>query len=76
MKKIVRGKEYDTETAQPIRRRTGGEYGDPAGFEECLYRTPEGLYFLYGRGGPASPYPQEKIRCLSRQRAEVWPQDG
>ena len=56
MKKIICKKEYDTETATLIKKVTYGYYGDPAGYEEILFQTPEGLYFLYTRGGEASPY--------------------
>ena len=55
MKKIICKKEYDTETATLIKKVTYGYYGDPAGYEEILFQTPEGLYFQYTRGGEASP---------------------
>ena len=48
-----------------MKKYTVGEFGDPAGYEESLYQTPGGLYFLYFRGGPQSPYAQEDIKCLS-----------
>ena len=51
MKKIICKREYDTETATLIEKRTFGTYGDPAGYEETLYRTPKGYYFLYVNGG-------------------------
>ena len=47
MKKIICKKEYDTETSTLIKKYTSGNLGDPAGYEECLYQTPAGLYFLY-----------------------------
>ena len=43
MKKIICKKEYDTETATLIMAYSFGEMGDPAGYEEDLYQTPEGL---------------------------------
>ena len=40
MKKVICKVEYDTDTATLIKKRTFGCFGDPAGYEECLYRTP------------------------------------
>lgn len=57
MQKTVRKKVYDTDTAALLGTVTSGLFGDPAGYEERLYQTPEGFYFLYGLGGDASPYP-------------------
>ena len=45
MVKIICKKEYNTETATLIKKNTYGNYGDPCGYEETLYQTPEGLYF-------------------------------
>ena len=56
MKKIICKKEYDTETATLIKAYSFGQLGDPAGYEEDLYQTPAGLYFLHVGGGEASPY--------------------
>lgn len=72
MQKIIRKKMYDTETATVIARATYGVFGDPAGYEEILYQAPEGHFFLYGVGGEESPYPQEKIACVSKDRAAAW----
>ena len=46
MKKIICKKEYDTETATLVKKFTSGALGDPAGYEEDLFQTPEGLYFV------------------------------
>ncbi len=72
MQKIICNKLYDTETATCLRKVTSGFWGDPAGYEETLYRTPEGYYFLYTNGGEASPYEKEGITRLSRARAEEF----
>ena len=53
MKKTFGKAVYDTETAEVVRKCTWGYYGDPAGYEEILFRTPGGAYFAYGRGGEA-----------------------
>ena len=72
MKKQICGKIYDTETATLIARRSFGSFGEEDGFEEILYKTPEGSYFLFGKGGKNSPYPEEKITRISLARAEAW----
>ncbi|MBQ9735410.1 MAG: hypothetical protein IJV96_01325 [Clostridia bacterium] len=72
MKRTICGKLYDTETATLIERRTFGTYGEAAGYEERLYRTPEGFYFLYALGGTSSPYPEEHLTRLSAKTAEAW----
>jgi hypothetical protein len=72
MKKIICKVEYDTETATLIRKKTFGEYGDPAGYEETLYQTEAGKYFLYGNGGEASVYPTETIKRMAVAKAEQW----
>ena len=72
MKKIICNKLYDTETAEVLKKVTEGCYGCPEGYEETLYRTPEGSYFLYVNGGENSPHPKEEIRRMSRAKAEEW----
>ena len=63
---------YDTETAAVVFKFTSGCFGDPAGYEEILFQTPEGKFFVYGNGGEASPYPQEKIARISKDKADAW----
>ena len=72
MKKIICKKEYDTETATLVKKHTYSYFGDPAGFEECLYQTPAGLYFLYVCGGAESPYPAEDILRLAKTKVNDW----
>lgn len=72
MQKIICKKLYDTDTAELIFKKTEGAFGDPAGYEESLYKTPEGSYFLYVNGGEASPHTEEKITRLSEKKAEEW----
>ena len=72
MKKIICKKEYDTETATLVKKYTVGYYGDPAGYEEILFQTPAGLYFVYTRGGEASPYPNEDIQRLAKAKVNEW----
>lgn len=63
---------YDTETATLIVKKTVGNYGDPAGYEETLYQTPGGLYFVYTNGGEQSPYPTEGIKRLKAEDAQKF----
>ena len=72
MKKIICKKEYDTETATLIKKYTVGTFGDPAGYEEVLFQTPEGLYFLYVDGGEQSPYPTEDIVRVAKTKVNAW----
>ena len=72
MKKVICKVEYDTENAKLIAKKTSGEFGDPAGYEECLYETNDGKLFLYGKGGGTSPYPAETIKRVSAAKAEEW----
>ncbi len=72
MKKIICKKEYDTENATLIKKYTCGFFGDPAGYEETLYQTPSGLYFLYVFGGETSPYPGEDILRLAKAKVDEW----
>ena len=72
MKKIICKKEYDTETATLIKAYSFGTIGDPAGYEEDLYQTPAGLYFLHDGGGETSPYPTEDILRLAKTKVNAW----
>lgn len=72
MKKVICKVEYDTDTAELVAKRVQGAFGDPAGYEECLYKTPDGKLFLYGVGGEASPYAAETIKRMSAKTAEAW----
>ena len=72
MKKIICKKEYYTETATLLKKYTCGELGDPAGYEEDLYQTEAGLYFLHVGGGETSPYPTEDILRLAKTKVKEW----
>ncbi len=72
MKKIICKKEYDTETATLIKTYSYGVLGDPKGYEEDLYQTPEGLYFLHVGGGAESIYPEEDIKRLAKTKKDEW----
>ncbi len=72
MKKIICKKEYDTATSTVVKKVTSGEFGDPAGYEETLYVTEGGSYFLYVNGGAESKYAKEDIKRMSAKAAEQW----
>ena len=72
MKKVICKKTYDPETDTLIKAYSFSQLGDPAGYEETLYQTPGGLYFLYFRGGPASAYAKEDIKCLAKGKVDAW----
>lgn len=72
MKKTICKKEYDTETATIIKKCVFSYFGDPAGYEEILFQTPGGLYFLYVDGGELSPYPGEDILRLAKTKVNDW----
>lgn len=72
MKKIICKVEYDTETATVLHKKTVGEFGDPAGYEETLMETPDGKFFVYGVGGAESPYAEASIARLGKAKVDSW----
>ncbi len=72
MLKIICGKTYDSDVATLIKRKAFGVFGDPLGYEETLYQTDSGAYFLYVNGGEESKYKKEDIKRMSKANAEKW----
>ena len=72
MKKVICKVEYDTAASTIVEKRTFGAFGDPTGYEETLYVTADGKYFLYVNGGEESPYTTENIKRMSAAKAEEW----
>ena len=72
MKKTICKIEFDTDTATLVKAYSYGELGDPAGYEEDLFQTPEGLYFVYGVGGETSKYPTEDIQRMAKTKVKDW----
>jgi hypothetical protein len=67
---------FDTTKAEDLGSRAYSYYGDPAGYEETLYKTKGGLYFLCGIGGTERPYADgEDIHPLTANEAEAWLND-
>lgn len=72
MKKVICKKTYDTETSTLIKKVTVSYFGDPAGYEESLYQTQDGLFFLYVNGGTDSKYPKEDIKRIGVDKKDAW----
>ena len=72
MKKTICKVDYDTEASELIEKKTVGELGDPTGYEECLFKTADGKFFLYVNGGAESKYTAEDIKRLSKAKADEW----
>lgn len=56
MKKVIKGKLYDTDKAAEVAEWSEGSPSDFRYIEETLYRKRTGEYFLYGYGGPMTRY--------------------
>ena len=72
MKKIICGTEYDTAASTVVKKVVNGFFGDPAGYEETLYVTAEGKYFLDTNGGEESKDTTEKMTRMSKKSADAW----
>ena len=57
MRKVIKGRTYNTETSKQIGSWDNGIYGsDFKSCQEDLYKNTKGAYFLVGEGGPLSKY--------------------
>ena len=72
MKKTIAKVEYDTEASELLGKVTSGSIGDPAGYEECLFKTADGKFFLYVNGGEASKYTKEDIKRMAKAKSDEW----
>lgn len=72
MQKIICKKVYDTNNAELVKKVTFGQFGDSNGYEESLFKTDGGLFFLYVNGGTNSKYPKEDIVRMSAEKAKAW----
>ena len=72
MQKIICKKLYDTDTSEIVKKVTFGNFGDADGYEETLYVTADGAYFLYENGGQDSIHPKENIKRMSKKAADEW----
>ena len=83
MKKIINGRQYDTDKARQLGVDGGGD-GFSAWSEE-LYQKRTGEYFIYGEGGPMTKYAKStgqnswsggsKIIPLSAENARKWAEE-
>lgn len=72
MKKVICKVEYDTENANLVAKYTNGTFGSSEGYEESLYETQDGKFFLYVNGGEDSIYPEENIKRMSAAKVKEW----
>ena len=72
MKKTICKVDYDTAASSIVKKVTFGQFGDANGYEETLYVTESGKYFLYVNGGSESIHPTEDIKRMSKANAEAW----
>ena len=83
MKRVIDGKRYDTDKAQCVAEYANTyDRGDFHWYEEGLYQTAAGSWFLACQGNAASPYaravaqnergPGEELRVLSEAEARAW----
>lgn len=70
MKKIINGRMYNTDTAKRL-CWASSDCGcrDFSYWKEELYQKRTGEFFLYGEGGPASPYSR---RCGQSEWSDGW----
>ncbi|MDE7379568.1 MAG: hypothetical protein K2N14_00820 [Clostridia bacterium] len=72
MRKVIDGVTYDTQGATIDKKFTYGTPGDATGYEETLYITFDGKYFIYTFGGAQSKYPHEDITPIAREQVRDW----
>ncbi len=85
MKKIIKGKVYDTSTARAVGAWDNGIYGDINAIAETLYQKRTGEYFLHGEGGARTLYASasgdnhwsggESIIPLTWEAARSWAEE-
>jgi hypothetical protein len=72
MKKVINKKTYDTDKDEHLGFKYVGVFGHLNGFEEQLFITKKGQHYIYGSGGPESPYPESAIRLITPEEADLW----
>lgn len=81
MKKVIKGKLYDTDKAAEVAEWSDGSPSDFRYIEETLYRKRTGEYFIYGYGGPMTRYSERvgdaygygsTIVPISYDEARAW----
>lgn len=72
MVKTICKKVYDTENSEIVKKFVSGSFGDPTGYEETLYVTKDGYYFVYENGGEKSIHPEENIKRIAKTAVKEW----
>lgn len=83
MKKIISGTRYDTDKATLVFEASAGlPRSDFSWWQEAIYRTQKGRWFLVGSGGPMSRYAvttgnetsgqSDQLRPISPDLAQEW----
>lgn len=82
MRKVINGRMYNTETAKEVYEHDNGfPQNDFRWCAVTLYKKKTGEFFLYGRGGAASPYCEyygdsrgsgERIDPITEEQARDW----
>lgn len=85
MKRIIKGRKYDTETAKAIGQY---EFDYPTSihyYSETLYKKRNGEFFIFGNGGPGSKYSEYRyggswagtgrITPMSYENARFWAEE-
>lgn len=86
MKKVIKGRVYDTDKAKLIGEISFGSYGDATYEAEELYVNKAGAYFLYGHGGALSKFGKaiavgsisgsSLIKPLTLEEAKEWTEEN
>jgi hypothetical protein len=69
MKRIIKGKTYDTDTATPV-ARSAYEADDKSWVTETLFMTKGGAFFSVTQDGSVPDRPE--FALLTREQAEQW----
>lgn len=81
MNKIIRGRRYDSDTAEKVGSFSRGFLGDSDYISEDLHRKKTGEFFLHCEGGCRTAYAQEtsygvsggeEIKPLKYEEARYW----
>ena len=72
MLKIIEGRRYDTNTARLIQKKSNQSADKEALWEETLYRSKTGLWFLHCAGGKKTIYAKPSISPISEEAAVTW----
>ena len=85
MRKVIKGRTYNTETSKQIGSWDNGIHGsDFRSCDESLYKNTKGAYFLAGEGGPLSKYAvtygnetsgSKELVPMTTEEAQEWAEE-